>query len=61
VKPANFNVTLLVDEEGVVRVLDSTADRIIVEADELGQILTALLKALVGPEGEDQRIDVNLN
>ena len=60
-KPADFRVTLLVDEEGVVRVLDSTSDRIIVDADELGQLLTALLKALVGPEGDEQRIDVHLN
>jgi hypothetical protein len=54
-------VTLLVDEEGVVRVLDSTHERIEVDADELGHILTALLKALVGPDGEEQRIDVSLN
>ncbi len=59
--PSELQVTLVVDEEGVVRVLDSTHERIEVDADELGYILTALLKALVGPDGEEQRIDVSLN
>jgi hypothetical protein len=60
-KPDDMKVSLIVDEEGVVRVLDSTTERITLNTVELGQLLTALLKALVGPDGEEQRIDVTLN
>jgi hypothetical protein len=54
-------VELLVDDEGVVRVLHASADVVELDTVELGQLLTALLKALVGPEGDEQRIDVSLN
>ena len=60
-KPSELRVELLVDEEGVVRVLHASADVVELDTVELGQLLTALLKALVGPEGDEQRIDVSLN
>jgi hypothetical protein len=61
VKPSELRVELLVDEEGVVRVLHASADVVELDTAELGQLLTALLKALVGPDGDEQRIDVSLN
>jgi hypothetical protein len=59
--PSELRVELLVDDEGVVRVLHASADVVELDTVELGQLLTALLKALVGPDGDEQRIDVSLN
>lgn len=53
--------TLTVDDEGVVRVVQATSESITVTPEELGIILTALIKALVGSDDEEQSIDVNLN
>ncbi len=62
VKPSSGAAyTLTVDDEGVVRVVQATSDKITVTPEELGLILTALVKALIGPDEEEQSIDVNLN
>ena len=60
-KPSEVRVELLVDEEGVVRVIHSSAEVLTLTPEEMGQLLTALLKAVVGPDGDEQRIDVSLN
>ncbi len=53
--------TLTVDDEGVVRVVQATSEKITVTPEELGLILTALIKALIGPDEDEQSVEVNLN
>ena len=60
-KPEAAQFTLTVDDEGVVRVVQATAERVTVTPEELGLILTALVKALCGPDEEEQVVDVRLN
>jgi len=61
VRPSVTQLVLDVDEEGVVRVMGCTADRITMTPEELGQVLTALVKAICGPEDTDQTVNVSLN
>ncbi len=58
--PSGAAYTLTVDDEGVVRVVQATSDKITVSPEELGLILTALIKALVGSDDEEQSIAVQL-
>ena len=60
-RPSAFQCALEIDEEGVVRVVQSTSDRITMTPEELGQVLTALVKAICGPEDTDQTVNVSLN
>lgn len=60
-KPPTVQMRIEVDGEGVVRVVGSTADVLTVTPEELGAILTALIKALVGPDDEAQEVNVLLN
>ena len=57
--PVEFRIE--VDEEGVCRVVDCTVKVVRLTPADLGRLITAVVKALGGPEAEDQRIDVNLN
>lgn len=62
VKPAHgAQFTLTVDAEGVVRVVQATSDRITVTPEELGLLLTGIIKALIGSDDEEQEVEVNLN
>ena len=54
-----WDLTLTVDGEGVVRVEAST-DRLVVTPRELGLILTALLKGVLAQDGDDvQTVSLN--
>lgn len=56
------DLELVVDVEGVVRVIHLEGDTITVTARELGQLLTALLKAVITEHPEqDETVEVNLN
>ena len=56
------DLELEIDREGVVRVIHMEGDTVTLTAHELGQLLTALLKAVVTEHPErDERVEVNLN
>ena len=50
-----------VDGEGVVRISGSASDKLELTRDELAKVLTALVKALTGPDDEAQEVNVLLN
>jgi hypothetical protein len=54
-------LTLSLDEEGVVRVVDSSWDRMTLTPGELARLLTGLLKAFVGTSDGEEEVDVSLN
>ena len=60
-RPSAFQCSLEIDEEGVVRVVQSTSDRITMTPEELGRLLTGVVKALIGDDDVDQTVDVRLN
>ena len=56
---SEWDLTLSVDGEGVVRV-DASTDKLVVTPRELGLILTALLKGVLAGEGDDvQTVSLN--
>ena len=57
--PAEFRVE--VDTEGVCRVVDCNRRELRLTPTDLGRLLTALLKAVTGPEDTDEQINVSLN
>ena len=59
--PSQLRVELDVDGEGVVRVLTMNADRVTLSADELGHLLTGLVKAICGTDDGEETINVSLS
>ena len=59
--PEKFEVTVVIDGEGVVRVVQCTHDQVTVTPHELGQLLTALVKAFVSTDDDEETFDVRLN
>ena len=59
--PDSVHFTLVVDDEGVVRVGQWSTATITLTPVELGQLLTACVKALVGPDDDEQTVDVRMN
>lgn len=59
--PREVSLRIDVDGEGVVRVVATPDTEFTVTPDELGRILTGIVKAIVGPDDQDERIDVLLN
>jgi len=57
--PVEFRVE--VDSEGVCRVIDCSVKKLALTPTDLGRLLTALLKAVTGPEETDERVNVFLN
>lgn len=60
-KPEKFRLSLSLDEEGVVRVVDCSHESVEVTPDELAKLVTALLKAFVGTSDDEEQVDVRLN
>ena len=58
----SVGLTLVVDDEGVVRVVSCDSDEISLTPEQLARLLTALIKSLVTVGGDnDATIGVNLN
>lgn len=50
-----------VDGEGVVRVLDCSVPRLVVTPEDLGKLLTAVVKVIVSTGDSEDEVDVLLN
>lgn len=59
--PRQLRVELDVDGEGVVRVVKMSHDKVTLDADELGHLLTGLVKAICGTSDGEETISVSLN
>ena len=60
-KPEATRLTLSVDEEGVVRVVDCSEHEVTLTPDDLARLLTGLVKAICGTGDDDETVDVHLN
>jgi hypothetical protein len=56
------NMTLAIDDEGVVRVMSCDSDKVSLTPNQLARLLTALIKSFTTVGGDDgSTVGVNLN
>lgn len=57
----DYQFTVSVDDEGVVRVIDCDARSITLTPGELSRLLTEIVKCIVAPPGDSSSPPVNIN
>jgi hypothetical protein len=56
-----LEVHIAVDHDGVCRVVQASHEKVELTMEDLGRLLTGIIKVLVSDDEQEDQVDVNLN